>query len=260
MSINNRETRLYRLNGYRVNKIDYDKAILPLGSTEYHGPHLPYGADGIAAETIATTWANELGNTLVLPTLYYGVSQHHTHWPWTLSLQGDTLSRIISEIGESLVKHDIWKLLLLSSHDGNHPAVGVAAHLLSKKWGMNVAVFTGWQQKARTILQNRLDIDLDHAGQSETSLLLYAAPETVNLEHVTKQPNEPTDLPVQIIGKFELISPVGYSGNAVNGTEEEGQTILDALTSHVVPFIRKLDKNGWKKGTWLSELKTSESE
>ncbi len=252
MSTNKRETRLHRLNGYQVNKIDYDKAILPVGATEYHGPHLPYGADGIAAETIATAWANELGKTLVLPTLYYGVSQHHMHWPWTLSLKGDTLSHIITEIGESLISNGIGKLLVLSSHDGNHPAVGVAAHLLCESRGMNVAIFTGWQRKARSILQNRFDVDLDHAGQSETSLILYAAPETVSVDRIIKQPSEPIDLPVQIVGKFELISPIGYSGNPANGTEEEGQTIINALTSHVVPFIRQLDKNGWKGGPWMS--------
>jgi len=247
------ETRLHRLNGYQVNEIDYDKAILPVGAIEYHGPHLPYGADGIAAETIATTWANELGKTLVLPTLYYGVSQHHMHWPWTLSLHGDTLSHIIAEIGESLINNGIKKLLILSSHDGNHPAVGVAAHLLCEKRGMNVAVFTGWQRNARSILQNRFDVDLDHAGQSETSLILYAAPETVKVNGITKQLSEPVDLPVQIVGKFELISPLGYSGNPAKGTKEQGQTIIDALTSHIVPFIRQLDQNGWKAGPWLSD-------
>jgi creatinine amidohydrolase/Fe(II)-dependent formamide hydrolase-like protein len=117
---------------------------------------------------------------------------------------------------------------------------------------MNVAIFTGWQRKARSILQNRFDVDLDHAGQSETSLILYAAPETVSVDRITKQPSEPVDLPVQIVGKFELISPIGYSGNPANGTEEEGQTIINALTSHVVPFIRQLDQNGWKGGPWLS--------
>jgi creatinine amidohydrolase len=77
------EVRLERLSGQAVADGGFDKAILPIGATEYHGPHLPYGTDTLTAETLAEAFARELGGTLVLPAIAYGVSHHHLAWPFS---------------------------------------------------------------------------------------------------------------------------------------------------------------------------------
>ena len=81
-----RETRMKHprrdlLTSISIENGTYDKAILPLGSTEYHGSHLPYGSDTIAAETLALVFARELGETLVLPSMPFGVSHYHLAFP-----------------------------------------------------------------------------------------------------------------------------------------------------------------------------------
>ena len=233
----------------------YDKAILPLGSTEYHGPHLPYGTDTIAADALAGAFARELGHTLALPSMPYGVSHHHLAFPWTLSIRPDTLSLVVRDIGESLLHHGIRKLLMVSAHDGNAPVAHVAAGHLSQDHHISVAVFTGWQRKARTALTGRHAIDLDHAGQSETSLMLYAAPEAVRLELVSAQRNEEVDHPVNLIGSYADVVPLGYSGNAAAATREEGEAIIAVLVRLVVPHLRLLDTHGWKGGSWMSGVK-----
>ena len=81
------EVRLERLTGHDVARGGYDKAILPIGATEYHGPAFPYGTDTITAETLAESFARELGGTLLLPSLAYGVSHHHLPWPSTATLR-----------------------------------------------------------------------------------------------------------------------------------------------------------------------------
>ena len=249
------DVRLGWLAADTVQAGHYDKAILPLGSTEYHGPHLPYGTDTIAADALAGAFARELGHTLVLPPMPYGVSHHHLAFPWTLSIRPDTLSLVVRDIGESLLRHGIRKLLMVSAHDGNAPVAHVAARHLSQDHHISVAVFTGWQRKARTALTGRHTIDLDHAGQSETSLMLYAAPEAVRLELVSAQRNEEVDHPVNLIGSYADVVPLGYSGNAAAATREEGEAIIAVLVRLVVPHLRLLDTHGWKGGSWMSGVK-----
>jgi creatinine amidohydrolase len=248
------EVRLGRLTGQAVLDSAFDKAILPIGATEYHGPHLPYFTDTVTAETFAEAFARELGGTLVLPAIDYGVSHHHLAWRWTLSLRPDTLALVVRDIGEALLHHGLRKLLIVSAHDGNPPAATVAARILSQQHDMQVAIFSDWQGKARALLSDQWDIDLDHAGQSEMSLVLYAAPETARLDLATAQPNQQMGQPVDIIGDFAGTVPLGYSGNAAAGSAEEGAAIVAALTGAVVPFLRELDANGWRRGSWLSGI------
>jgi creatinine amidohydrolase len=248
------EVRLARMTGQLIADGGFDKAILPIGATEYHGPAFPYGTDAITAECLAEAFARELGRTVVLPALDYGVSHHHLPWPWTLSLRPDTLALVVRDIAESLLHHGIRKLLIVTAHDGNPPAATVAARNLSQDHGMEVALFSGWQGKSRKMLEGVRDIDQDHAGQSEMSMVLYAAPETARIDLATHQPNQRMDHPVDLIGGFDGTVPLGYSGNAAGGTAEEGEAIVRALCDLIVPFLQDLDANGWTRGSWLSGI------
>ncbi len=184
------EVRLARMSGQAVSDGGFDKAILPVGATEYHGPHLPYGTDTIGAEALAEGIARELGKTIVLPALDYGVSFHHIDFPWTVSLRPETLSLMIRDIIESVMTHGIRKIAILTAHDGNPPAAESAARSLYQDHGIEIAMIGGWQGAARRALEGNWDIDLDHAGQSEMSLVLYGAPETARIDLAVNQPNQ----------------------------------------------------------------------
>jgi creatinine amidohydrolase len=248
------EVRLERLTGGPIEEGQFDKAILGLGATEYHGPHLPYGTDTFTAETWAEAVARELGNTLVLPTLAYGVSHHHLAWPWTLSLRPDTLSNVIVDIGESLLHHGITKLIIVPAHDGNPAPAEVAGRLLSQKHGMAVALVEGVMGKAREMLAGRFDIDGDHAGRTEMSMVLYGAPETARHDLATTEQTQFVDLPVLLLDSFKGTVPKGFSGDAAAGSAEEGQAMTEAIVAILVPFLRELDQRGWKRGTWMSRI------
>lgn len=249
------EVRLERLTSETVSQGDYDKAILPLGATEFHGPHLPYGTDTIAAGVLGCAFARALGRTLVLPPLQFGVSHHHLAFVWTISLRPETLSRIIQDVGASVLSHGIRKLLLVSAHDGNAPVANAAARQLSQDHGLSVAVFAGWQRKAREALAGRHVIDLDHAGRSETSLVLYAAPDVVRLDLASSQPNEHAEYPVDLVGSYADLVPRGYAGDAAAASRAEGEAIVESLVALVVPHLRRLDAHAWKGGAWLSGIR-----
>ncbi|HEX2281925.1 MAG TPA: creatininase family protein [Thermomicrobiales bacterium] len=248
------EVRLERLTSKAIDDGSFDKAILPVGATEYHGPHLPYGTDTIGAEVLAEAFARELGNTIVLPAISYGVSHHHMPWPWTMSIRPDTMIALIQDVAESLIHHGIQKLVIVTAHDGNPGPAEAAARILSQEHDMSVALVGGWQGKSRALLAGQWDIDEDHAGQSELSIVLYAAPETARPDLATKQPNQFMDHPVSVIGAFDGTVPLGYSGDATAASAEEGEAIVHAMTGLIVPFLRDLDANGWKRGSWMSGI------
>ncbi|MGA7669848.1 MAG: creatininase family protein [Nitrolancea sp.] len=248
------EVRLARMSGQAVADGGFDKAILPVGATEYHGPHLPYGTDTIGAEALAEGIARELGKTIVLPALDYGVSFHHIDFPWTLSLRPETLSLMIRDIIESVMAHRIRKIAILTAHDGNPPPAESAARSLYQDHGIEIAMIGGWQGAARRALEGSWDIDLDHAGQSEMSLVLYGAPETTRIDLAVNQPNQQLGQPVSVVGNFRGTVPKGYSGRAADGSAEEGEAIVKAIAGSVVPFLRELDAHDWKRGGWLSGI------
>lgn len=224
----------------------FDTAILPVGATEYHGDHLPYGTDTLTAEAIAVRFARELGTALVLPPLAYGMSLHLLAWPWTLSIRPQTLTEIVIDVGESLLRHDITRFLVVSAHDGNPGPIETAARELSDRHGMTVALFAGWQSLSRRLLAGTFDVDLDHGGQSEMSMVLHLAPELAHQERAVDLPNQAMDHVVRVLGPFDRVVPHGYSGQPSKGTAAEGAAILDAITAHVAPFLQELAANGWR--------------
>ena len=245
---------LAEMTARAVREGGYDKAVLAVGATEYHGDHLPYSADTITAEALARRFAADLGGMLVLPPLAYGVSTHHLAFPWTLSLRPETLTATVIDIAESLLRHDIRKLLVVTAHDGNPAPVEVACRTLHDRHGLHVALFSGWQGRSRALLAGQgRPIDFDHAGGSEMSLVLYAAPGLARPGASPDLPGEPDAGPVRVFGGYDELAPAGYTGAPSEGSAEEGAAIVAALAGVVVPYLRRLDANGWRPGAWMNE-------
>ncbi len=242
---------LSEMNAADLRAGGYDKAVLAVGATEYHGDHLPFSADTITAETLARRFAADLRGMVVLPPLAYGVSMHHRSFSWTLSIGPETLTALVVDIAESLLCHGIRKLLIVTAHDGNPAPVQNACRVLHDRHGLHAALVSGWQGRARELLRGRYDIDLDHAGQSEMSMVLHAAPHLARPEGAVAVPNEPTGLPVVVFGDFAELAPQGYTGDPACGSAEEGAAIVEAIAAQVVPFLRRLDANGWRPGAWM---------
>ena len=248
------ERRLTHLTAKAIREDAFDTAVLPIGATEMHGDHLPFSTDTITAEAIAIRLAEEIGTALVLPALDYGMSDHLLAWPWTVSIRPATLTQVVFDIAESLLRHGITRLLVVSAHDGNPPAVEQAARELNHRHGMVVALFGGWQGMSHRLLKGRHDIDLDHAGSSEMSMILYLAPELAHPEWAVDLPNQKADEPVRVFGPFSNVVPHGFSGQPSKGTAEEGEIILNAIAAEVGPFLRDLAANGWTNGAWMSGI------
>lgn len=161
-----------------------DMVIIPLGSTEQHGPHLPLGTDFYEASGIAKMISARTG-TLVAPVLLSGYSVYHSGFPGTLSLKPETMEMVLFETAELLIKYGFRKIMFFNYHGGNMIVESKVIHQINHMTeAVAVAIGIGASfQKDEPLPGVMYD---SHAGIGETSLMLYLEPELVKLERAEK--------------------------------------------------------------------------
>ena len=174
-------------------------AILPLGSTEQHGPHLPFATDTLIAEAVAARVAQRLGGALCLPTLPIGCADEHLAFPGTLSLADDTLRAVVRDIARALARHGFARLLVFTAHGGNYGALRAAAPVLVRELApLRLDVFLDAASLTRRLegVAHAHGVTAgeagQHAGELETSILLALAPGLVRRECLTAGLVDPT--------------------------------------------------------------------
>lgn len=210
-------------------------AVLPLGAVEQHGPHLPLETDLAVAEEVI--WAAQPHCTgpqtvLVLPPSPFGASIEHESFPGTLSIDPTTLAALWTDIGRSVARAGVRKLVMVNAHGGQRDVMGPVARRLRKDCGMLV-VPVSWTdfRVHRAHFPKPEHADDIHAGPSETALMLHMAPGTVDLSAIEDRPRMGESvLGVDGIDRAwmaEDLNPSGAVGRASLGTAEIGRAILD---------------------------------
>ncbi|MFB6133572.1 MAG: creatininase family protein [Halanaeroarchaeum sp.] len=151
-----------------------DLAVLPVGSTEQHGPHAPLGTDYLTAEHVASEGAAHCEKDVVVgPPVPVGVSEEHRQFTGTLWVSPDTFRSYVRETVESLLSHGWDRVVIVNGHGGNTAAIREIASELTRRFRAVVAPYTWF---------DAVDVDLDmgHAGAVETSLLLRTYPELLH--------------------------------------------------------------------------------
>ncbi len=243
------ERRLDRLNGWDFRSGGFNKAILAVGSTEYHGDHLPYGTDTMVAQHLAEEVARRIEGLLVLPPLPYGMSLHYASFPIAISLTTETLMRVLREVFNSLMGHGIMRLLVVNGHDGNIAAIESAAREFRVEHpDMRIAVLDAWWVTAAELLpEGTFEVwgGLGHAGEGETSMMLAVAPELVDMSRARGVvPELPAH--VQVKWVFDELTPYGVTGDPTKATEKKGGMMRDALVELLASFIEEMEKRNWK--------------
>jgi len=156
-----------------------DMVIIPLGSTEQHGPHLPLGTDFYEAVGMSKLISARTG-VMVAPLVFIGYSAYHSGFPGTLSLKPETLEEVIFESVEWLLKYGFRRFMFFNYHGGNNIIQTKVIHRINHQT-QGIAIAIGHGSPLQPAGEDDGSMDW-HAGVSETSIMLYLQPELVRLE------------------------------------------------------------------------------
>ena len=203
-----------------------DMAILPVGSTEQHGPHLSLNVDTLSADTVARGVSAATG-VPVLPALPYGAAWGHTSkWPGTLSLSPATVTQAVVEIGEWLLSASgFTRFLILNGHMTNAAPLRIALETLRYRHPeMCVALRSLWEISPRVTAIYTADAADWHANAAETSVMLARYPQGVRPEKIADDPDRTTDLFFSY--PVSRTSENGATGKPTLATAGQGEMLL----------------------------------
>lgn len=243
---------LSEVNYDYVKKNPYEVAVLPLGATEPHNLHLPYGTDMIEGTVVgerACEIAHAAGARIVLlPTLPYGTETNMKEFPLAMNLYPTTIFQIVSDLVESLVRTGIRKIVLLNSHGGND-----LKPLLRELFGRTeAAIFLcNWYQMIADQHEKILKHRDDHAGEMETSFLLRVAPHLVGKTSdgklnaddgaVAKSRFDAVNRGwVSITRPWHLLTTNSGSGYPHEATAEKGEQVITLAAQRLGSFLVEL--------------------
>jgi creatinine amidohydrolase len=245
--------RLSDLTSPDVKALDFSKLIvvLPTGSIEQHGPHLPVSVDtDIVAAIAARLEQRFTDRLLLLPTLWPGLSTHHMHFPGTLDVPQPDYIRLITDLGTSMAAMGASKCFILNGHGGNDVPIRAAMRDLKTRVPQTRFVFASyWSLASKSIREIRESEPggLGHACEMETSIMLHLRPEAVKM-HLARRDGPPfTDVyrkadmqlsrPVYFVNDFHEVSASGVVGHPDLATAAKGERFLEGIVQSVGEFI-----------------------
>jgi creatinine amidohydrolase len=244
---------LSETNFAHVQQCDYQVAVLPMGATEPHNLHLPYGTDTFEAEAIGTRACEAAWNggakVVLLPAIPYGTETNQAQCRLSMNLNPSTLARVIQDLVESLAGHGIRKLLILNSHGGNE-----FKPLLRELYGKtSVQLFLcDWFRGLTADVKGKIFQEPDdHAGEVETSLALayfgslvrknpdgtLAADDGQTAETRLAAVNQGW---VSITRPWHLLTTNTGAGNPHAATAEKGQQLMNIMVERLSGFLVEL--------------------
>lgn len=235
-------------------------AVLPVAATEQHGPHLPLSVDTDLVNGVVAAALPHLPvelPVLFLPAQAVGLSPEHERFAGTLTLKAETVIRLWTEIGESVARSGVKKLVLLNAHGGQVSVMDIVARDLRARLDMLVYSVSWFNLPLGTAVDGLFSADEHrfgiHAGDIETSMMLALHPQRVDMTQAknfaSTSQQRAKQFPVLGNGKSAKLgwqmqdyNPAGAVGNAAAATAEKGRAVLDATGRALAQLLTELDQ------------------
>ena len=245
---------------YRYNRLTWPEmndaiamqqlVILPTGSTEQHGPHLPLDVDVFLCESVCLEVGRRCPDkVLVLPPISYGLNLHHIDFPGTVHIEPETFIAFCLNITKSVAYHGFKKILLVNGHGSNGPLVDLIARktvLETESLCFATTYFNFLLEAFEKIRESRV---IAHADEFETSLYLHLAPERVQMEKAAEDgdrmgryvsSDSTSNYPVRFNDYWGRWTRTGVHGDPTKATAEKGRILFEAAVSGLVSLADEL--------------------
>jgi creatinine amidohydrolase len=233
-------------------------AVLPLGATEQHGPHLPLSVDTVLVDGVVNAALTHLASTdpvLVLPTQTVGLSTEHTAFAGTLHLSPQTLMQLWCDIGASVARAGVKKLLLFNAHGGNVGLMDVVARELRAQHGLIVYSSSWYNLPIDGAVMEQFSADEHrfgiHGGDIETSMMLSLLPQAVNMAEAQNfaSTSQHRAKHYAVLGngksaklgwQMQDYNPLGAAGDAAAATQAKGETLVQSAGQQLALLLQEL--------------------
>jgi creatinine amidohydrolase len=235
---------------------DFDKirrdgiVVLPVGSTEQHGPHMPLSVDAIISGGLAEMVAREVGG-VVAPTINYGyksapLSGGGPIFPGTIDLNAMTFINLVHDVLEELIRDDVKKILILNGHYENEAFILEAVDLISRKYPhVKIVEASWWDQISQPVMDvvfNEVPFPgwaLEHAAITETSMTLFFQPDLVHMDRLVED-GVKEELTYSVYpAPVEIVPVTGLLATARTSTAEKGKLLAEDITKKYVEIANR---------------------
>ena len=255
-----KEVRVMSEAEYRYNRLTWPEmndaiaakklVILPTGSTEQHGKHLPLDVDAFLCESVCLEVGRRAaGQVLVLPPISYGLNLHHIDFPGTIHIEPETFIAFCLNITKSVAYHGFEKILIVNGHGSNAPLIDLVARrtvLETKSLCFAVGYASFLLEAFKPIRESEV---MAHADEFETALYLHLAPERVRMELAVKDDDRmgkyvssdsTSNYPVRFNDFWGRWTKTGVHGDATKGTAAKGKVLFEAAVTGLVDLVAEL--------------------
>jgi creatinine amidohydrolase len=221
-----------------------DTVVVPFGSTEQHGRHMPLGTDAVLGDEIGWRLAERLGAFLA-PTVRFGCSDHHLAFSGTISLSEKTFRSIVMDVVASLSGHGFRRIVLLPTHGGNFRPLAEAMANIEPTKGVRILAFTDLGGFVSAAFESSKGFGVDaaksgaHSGEWETSLMLALRPDQVKMDRAAEGfVGELSEIMSKVFDGIQNLDQNGVLGDPRPATAEAGKKYLADIIEFLYRWAR----------------------